>query len=120
MFEARTASGWVCDGHGDLQAEDIFCLDDGPRILDCIEFDDWLRYGDVVSDASFLAVDLERLGRRRCSRRVPGEIPGAAGDRFPGSLVHHHSALHAYVRAKVACLRHAQGEGRALEEAGSA
>ena len=32
------------DGHGDLLAEDIFCLPDGPRILDCLEFDDRLRW----------------------------------------------------------------------------
>ena len=117
LFGTRIASGRVCDGHGDLQAEDIFCLDDGPRILDCIEFDDWLRYGDVVSDASFLAIDLERLGRADAAAEFLERYQELAGDRFPGSLVHHHSALHAYVRAKVACLRHAQGEGRALEEA---
>jgi hypothetical protein len=52
------------DGHGDLLADDIFCLDDGPRILDCIEFSDELRWGDVVADIAFLAMDLERLGAR--------------------------------------------------------
>ena len=40
----------------------LFCLDDGPRVLDCIEFDDELRYGDVVADVAFLAMDLERVG----------------------------------------------------------
>jgi uncharacterized protein len=39
LFEARIRAGRVVDGHGDLLAEDIFCLDDGPRILDCLEFD---------------------------------------------------------------------------------
>jgi hypothetical protein len=28
------------DGHGDLLADDICCLEDGPRILDCLDFDD--------------------------------------------------------------------------------
>jgi predicted kinase len=107
----------VCDGHGDLQAEDIFCLDDGPRILDCIEFDDTLRYGDVISDVSFLATDLERLGRFDAAAEFLRNYQELAGDRFPESLVRHHSALHAYVRAKVACLRHAQGEQRVLREA---
>jgi uncharacterized protein len=37
LFERRMALGMVRDGHGDLLAEDIFLLDDGPRILDCIE-----------------------------------------------------------------------------------
>jgi aminoglycoside phosphotransferase family enzyme len=117
LLASRIASGRVCDGHGDLQAEDIFCLDDGPRILDCIEFDDTLRYGDVISDVSFLATDLERFECFDAADQLLRDYQELAGDRFPESLVHHHSALHAYVRAKVACLRHAQGEQRALEEA---
>ena len=40
LLEARITAGRVCDGHGDLQADDIFCLDDGVRVLDCIEFSD--------------------------------------------------------------------------------
>ena len=31
-------------GHGDLLADDIYCLDDGPRILDCLESDNRLRW----------------------------------------------------------------------------
>ncbi len=38
LLETRLAEGHVCDGHGDLQASDIYCLDDGIRILDCLEF----------------------------------------------------------------------------------
>ena len=43
----------IVDGHGDLLADDIFCMDDGPRILDCLEFDDHLRH---VRDARARAV----------------------------------------------------------------
>ncbi|MFI5091566.1 MAG: hypothetical protein ACHP7P_16105, partial [Terriglobales bacterium] len=39
LFQERIAHGMARDGHGDLKADDIFCLDDRPRILDCIEFD---------------------------------------------------------------------------------
>ena len=39
LLADRVAAGHVCDGHGDLLADDIFCLGDGPRILDCLEFD---------------------------------------------------------------------------------
>src|SRR5262249_4759735 len=34
LFAARMRAGRIVDGHGDLLADDIFCLDDGPRILD--------------------------------------------------------------------------------------
>ena len=67
LLEQRVRSGCICDGHGDLLADDVFCLPDGPRILDCIEFDDRLRYGDVLADVAFLAMDLDppRRGRAR-------------------------------------------------------
>lgn len=59
LFETRINEGRACDGHGDLLADDVFLLDDGPRVLDCIEFDDGLRYGDVLADVAFLAMDIE-------------------------------------------------------------
>jgi len=34
LFAERVAAGRAVDGHGDLLADDIFALDDGPRILD--------------------------------------------------------------------------------------
>jgi hypothetical protein len=70
LFDHRIASGMVRDGHGDLLAEDIFLLDDGPRVLDCIEFNDRLRYGDVLG-----------------GRGVPGDGPRAPGRAGPGLAV---------------------------------
>ena len=109
LLEDRIASGRVCDGHGDLQAEDIFCLDDGIRILDCIEFSDDLRYGDVCADVAFLAMDLERLGRPDAAERFVLQYEAQAGERLPRPLLHHYIAQRAYVRAKVACLQVEQG-----------
>jgi len=109
LLDERIARGWVCDGHGDLQAEDIFCVDDGVRILDCIEFSDELRYGDVCADVAFLAMDLERLGRADAAARFVAAYERACGERIPAPLLHHYVAQRAYVRAKVACLRHEQG-----------
>jgi hypothetical protein len=117
LLSDRIASGRVCDGHGDLQAEDIFCLDDGIRILDCIEFSDRLRFCDVIADVAFLAMDLERLGRPEVATRFLSDYQEFSGDRFPDSLVHHYSASRAYVRAKVACLRSRQGAPEAAGEA---
>ena len=117
LLDARITSGRVCDGHGDLQAEDIFCLDDGVRILDCIEFSDRLRHGDVCADVTFLAMDLERLGRPGAANRFLLDYQQLAGDPFPDTLVHHYCASRAYVRAKVACLRSAQETDGSGQEA---
>ncbi len=70
LFAARIDEGRAVDGHGDMLADDIFCLDDGPRIIDCLEFDDELRYGDGALDIAFLAMDLERLGDRAGAHRL--------------------------------------------------
>ncbi|MGO9856656.1 MAG: AAA family ATPase [Acidimicrobiales bacterium] len=113
LLDARIAAGRVCDGHGDVQAEDVFCLDDGVRILDCIEFSDRLRYGDVCADVAFLVMDLERLGRPDAAGRFVSEYESLASERFPAPLLHHYVAQRAYVRAKVACLEWEQGRGGA-------
>ncbi len=115
----RIARGHVCDGHGDLQAEDVFCLDDGPRVLDCIEFDDHLRHVDVAADLAFMLMDLERLGAPGLARLLRAQYEELSGAVLPGSLVHHYVAARAYVRAKVSCLRAAQGDAGAVGAARS-
>jgi uncharacterized protein len=109
LFADRISRGRVVDGHGDLIADDVFCLDDGPRVLDCLEFDDELRYLDALDDVAFLAMDLERLDRpdlADCFRRDYLEF---SADFAPPSLWHHYVAYRAFVRVKVAGLRHEQG-----------
>ena len=118
LFDARIADGRVVDGHGDLLAGDVFCLDDGPRVLDCLEFDERLRSLDGLDDASFLAMDLERLGAPRLAERFVSWYAEFAADPAPPSLRHHYVAYRAFVRAKVACLRYGQGARDAAAEAG--
>ena len=109
LLQHRIDSGRARDGHGDLLAQDIFCGDDGPAVLDCLEFDAALRAGDVLADVAFLAMDLERLGRPELSWRFLERHRELLGDDWPVSLAHHHIAYRAQVRAKVACIRAAQG-----------
>lgn len=108
LFDARVAEGRVVDGHGDLIAEDIFCLPDGPRILDCLEFDDHLRYLDQLDDIAFLAMDLEHLGATDLATSLLERYVEFASDPAPPTLRHHFIAYRAFVRAKVFALRSAQ------------
>jgi hypothetical protein len=117
LFEERMRRGCIVDGHGDLLAEDIFCLPDGPRVLDCLEFDDALRYVDGLDDAAFLAMDLERLGAPDLARDFLAWYREFSASRSTTSLAHHYVAYRAFVRAKVACLRHAQGVSEAASDA---
>lgn len=109
LFERRIASGAVCDGHGDLQAADVFCLRDGPRLLDCLEFDDTLRYGDVLADAAFLVQDLERMGAPGEARTFIDAYRRSSGTEQPEPLLHFYVAARAHVRLLVECLRLEQG-----------
>jgi aminoglycoside phosphotransferase family enzyme/predicted kinase len=105
LLTERITGGRIVDGHGDLLADDVFCLDDGPRILDCLEFDDRLRWGDVVNDVSFLAMDLEHLGRRDLAAEFLEDYRKHSGETHPTTLEDHYVAYRALVRAKVAYLR---------------
>jgi aminoglycoside phosphotransferase family enzyme/predicted kinase len=104
LFSERIERGRVVDGHGDVLADDIFCLADGPRILDCLEFDDHLRYGDVLLDVAFLAMDLERLGRPDLARVLLDVYHELSGETHPRTLEHHYIAYRALVRSKVSCI----------------
>jgi hypothetical protein len=117
LFEARIRDGRIVDGHGDLLADDIFCLEDGPRILDCLDFDDRLRWLDGLDDAAFLAMDLERLGATELAVQFLAAYAEYARDPTPGGLRHHYVAYRALVRWKVACLRAVQDDPAAGLEA---
>ena len=119
LFAERLGRGLIVDGHGDLLADDIFCLDDGPRILDCLEFDDRLRYGDVLLDIGFLAMDLERLDRNDLAAQLIDWYDEYSNEHHPTSLLHHYVAYRALVRSKIAAIRSVQapaeiGEARRL------
>ena len=117
LFAERIADRRIVDGHGDLLADDIFCLPDGPVLLDCLEFDDRLRYVDCVDDAAFLAMDLEFVGREDLADEFTSHYLRLTGDPAPKSLWHFYIAYRAVVRAKVDCIRFDQGAAGAVADA---
>ncbi len=108
LFAARAAAGLCRDGHGDLLADDIFCLEDGPRILDCLAFSTDFRKGDVLADIAFLVMDIERLAGARAAQRLLRWYQEFSNEHHPASLAHLYVAYRALVRSKVAALRHQQ------------
>jgi aminoglycoside phosphotransferase family enzyme/predicted kinase len=118
LFARRIADRRIVDGHADLLADDIFCMPDGPALLDCLEFDDRLRYVDGVDDAAFLAMDLEFLGRKDLGDHFRDEYLRSADDAAPQALWDFYVAYRAVVRAKVDCIRVTQGCRTAAADAG--
>jgi uncharacterized protein len=117
LFTGRVRAKRIVDGHGDLLADDIFCLPDGPELLDCLEFDDSLRYLDTIDDAAFLAMDLEFLGRKDLGEFFLNRYSRLAADPAPQSLKDFYIAYRALVRAKVDCVRFTQGHSNAAADA---
>ena len=116
LFDGRCEAGRIVDGHGDLLADDVFCLRMGPVLLDCLEFDDRLRYLDTLDDAAFLAMDLEHQGGRALGERFLALYGEYSGDRWPVALGHHYRAYRAATRASVSSVRVDQG-GPGADEA---
>ena len=108
LLSSRIQAGNIRDGHGDLRCDSIYCMEDGPRIVDCLEFDDALRTQDVACDVTFLAVDLEFAGKPELGREFLRLYREMSGQTWPDSFTHLNMAYWAGVRAKVAAIREAQ------------
>jgi uncharacterized protein len=117
LVAERITDRRIVDGHADLLADDIFCMPEGPVLLDCLEFDDHLRYVDGIDDAAFLAMDLEFLGRKDLGDYFLDEYSRFASDTAPRSLKDFYIAYRAVVRAKTDCIRVAQGHPDAVADA---
>ncbi|TPG32720.1 AAA family ATPase [Mycolicibacterium hodleri] len=117
LFSGRIAERRIVDGHGDLLADDIFCPSSGPVLLDCLEFDDGLRYVDCIDDVAFLAMDLEFLERTDLAEFFLAEYRRQSGDAAQAALAEFYLAYRAVVRAKVDCIRAGQGRMAAEDDA---
>ncbi len=117
LFRRRIEEGCIVDGHGDLLADDIFWVDGQPALLDCLEFDDGLRYVDCVDDAAFLAMDLEFLGRKDLGDYFLERYAVQSAHTAPSALRDFYIAYRAAVRAKVDCVRLSQGKPEAAQDA---
>lgn len=104
LFEKRRLHGRIRDGHGDLRAEHVYFYR-GIQIIDCIEFNDRFRYGDVASDLAFLHMDLESLGHPEVSRSIMAAYVQHSEDFELYALLDFYATYRALVKVKVACLR---------------
>jgi aminoglycoside phosphotransferase family enzyme/predicted kinase len=102
-FSARVAAGRVRDGHGDLRLEHVYFEPSGEiSIIDCIEFNERFRYGDVCADAAFLSMDLAWQGRVDLAERFLARYARETGDYDLYSVVDFYESYRAFVRGKIA------------------
>ena len=101
LFEKRSKEGKIRDCHGDIHSGNIF-ITDKIYIFDAIEFNERFRYGDVVSDMAFLAMDLDFKEKGDLSEFFVEKYVDYSGDQELMKLLQFYKCYRAYVRGKVA------------------
>jgi len=121
LLAARDSGGFIRDVHGDLRSAQIWALETPPplpaslapeqrqfveglggiRILDCIEFNERLRFCDTASDIAFLAMDLAFRGALGLARELMGRYLEVTADERLPLLLNFYGCYRAYVRGKV-------------------
>jgi uncharacterized protein len=104
LFQRRIDKKKIRDCHGDLRSDHIYFFE-GLQIIDCIEFNDRFRYGDITSDLAFLSMDLDCRDGRDTSQALMEAYVQCSGDRDVFVLLDFYKCYRAFVRMKVDCLR---------------
>ncbi|HVO88483.1 MAG TPA: AAA family ATPase [Casimicrobiaceae bacterium] len=115
-FVLRQQAGFVRECHGDLHLGNMVLVDGSVRVFDCIEFNDELRWIDVMSEIAFTVMDLADRHRRDLATRMLNGYLEHTGDYAGLAVLRFYLVYRAMVRAKVAALRAGQlasGAGRA-------
>ena len=106
-LHARAEAGFWVDGHGDLHASNIFLLEEGPVVFDCIEFNPHFRRIDVLNELAFLCMDLDAGGHHELEKHFQrayfSEWP-CLENREDEQLFLYFKTYRANVRLKIALL----------------
>jgi uncharacterized protein len=102
---ARGAEGQVRECHGDMHLGNMALIDGEVVIFDGIEFNDRMRWTDVLGDVGFLAMDLDDRGLERHANRFLNAYFEYTGDYAALPLLNFYRVYRAMVRAKVDALR---------------
>lgn len=107
-MQQRKTDGFIRECHGDLHLDNIVLLDGRPTPFDCIEFNEALRWIDVISEIAFVVMDLEAKRRRSLAWRLLNRYLELTGDYAGLQLLRYYLVYRAMVRATVAILKLAQ------------
>ena len=109
LWEARRRAGRVRECHGDLHLANVLQLAGAAMAFDGIEFDEELRWIDVLDDISFLAMDLLAHRQRALAFRFVNAYLEASGDYDGLPALRFYMVCRALVRAQVTAIRERQG-----------
>jgi len=101
----RYESGFVRECHGDLHLKNLVRLSSGIFPYDCVEFSVELRSIDVISDISFLFMDLLSRNELRLAWSFMNRYLECTGDYAGVQVLRLYTVYHALIRAKIAAIR---------------
>lgn len=115
VFIARKNAGFVRECHGDLHLRNIVLWEGKVTPFDGVEFNDNLRWIDVISELAFLLMDLDATNNSdhkqpALARQFLNSYLSATGDYEGLQVLRYYQIYRAMVRAKVAGLRLTQNE----------
>jgi aminoglycoside phosphotransferase family enzyme/predicted kinase len=109
LLDRRASEGLVRRCHGDLHLRNICLLDGGPRLFDCIEFNDELATTDVLYDLAFLLMDLWHCDLRQLANLAANRYLDVAGHDEAYVLLPFLIGVRAAVRAHVSATQSMDG-----------
>ncbi|MHB8623087.1 MAG: bifunctional aminoglycoside phosphotransferase/ATP-binding protein [Sulfuricaulis sp.] len=105
---ARKQLGFVRECHGDAHLANMIWRDARVQLFDCLEFNDNLRWIDLMSEVAFVTMDLDDRGRPDLARRALNVYLEHTGDFDGLAVFRFYQIYRALVRAKVAVIRLSQ------------
>ncbi|MGB5089921.1 MAG: hypothetical protein WBN72_03145 [Nitrososphaeraceae archaeon] len=108
LFHQRIKESRIKDIHGDLYLKNIFFIKGKFYIYDRIEFNDSLRYADVVEDVAHLAMDLDYHGREDLQQYIISNYKRKSNDTSLMNIIYFMMSYKSCVRAKVSIFRASQ------------
>ena len=125
LLDERETAGMIRHCHGDLHLHNIFLGPEGPRMFDCIDFNENLATSDILYDLAFLLMDLWHRNLPDFANTVVNRYLDRTGDDAGYGLFPFLLALRAAIRAHVGATQlrdlgdqtgHAAEEARAYRE----
>ena len=109
-LERRRQAGFIRECHGDMHLGNIALVDGEPLIFDGIEFNDELRWIDLINEIAFLVMDLDEKGRPDLGHHFLNSYLQQTGDYAGLALLRFYQLYRALVRAMVAVIRLGQDD----------
>ncbi len=108
IIKLRRIKGLVRECHGDMHLANMVYWNKKVQIFDGIEFNEKLRWIDVISEIAFLIMDLESREKSHLAWRFLNRYLLATGDYSGLELLNFYRIYRACVRAKVSAIRYQQ------------